>query len=151
MKEQPAVYESTILVHAKNPRYDLLDLTRLTHFLVYAQLGSVTELAPLKPRCHQLPDRVEAGPIDLDRPYCLQQLKISAEAKLPRLVTERKGDRLRLEWDVPGDLPFPMPVQVQAGDLMMRVEVPAGGAETPLHGAQLVVVDPFRWILKDES
>src|SRR3546814_7139254 len=35
------------------------------------------------------------------------------QAKLPRLVQTREGGLLKLRWQVPGDLPFPMPVEVR--------------------------------------
>lgn len=73
------------------------------------------------------------------------------QPKLPKLETRQKGDKLYLEWDVPDDLPFPMPVQVQAGDLILRVDVPAGGGETELFDAEYVQVDPRMWILKEEK
>jgi len=73
------------------------------------------------------------------------------QPKLPKLESKQKGDTLYLEWETPNDLPFPMPVQVQAGDLMMRVEVPEKGAKVDLHDADYVKVDPWNWLLKDES
>src|SRR3546814_14388973 len=35
------------------------------------------------------------------------------QAKLPRLVQTREGGLRKLRWQVPGDLPFPMPVEVR--------------------------------------
>jgi len=45
---------------------------------------------------------------------------------LPVLESQRKGDTLELSWKTPGDLPFPMPVEVKVGDQYRRVECPDG-------------------------
>ena len=73
------------------------------------------------------------------------------QPKLPRLVTERNDDALTLAWQVPHDLPFPMPVEVQIGDEMRRVEMngePVTLPATEMMGAP--IIDPDHWILKAE-
>ena len=69
---------------------------------------------------------------------------------LPRLVTEARGGSLALRWEVPGGLPFPMPVEVQAGGQTRRVEVGPSGATVPLAAGPAPSVDPKGWILKAE-
>lgn len=66
---------------------------------------------------------------------------------LPRLVTTSSGGEMRLRWDVPGNLPFPMPVEVQMGGQTRRVDVPAEGATLPLMRSAMPV-DPNGWLLK---
>ena len=72
------------------------------------------------------------------------------QPELPRLVSEVRGDELHLEWRVPGDLPFPMPVPVRVGKELLRVEMPGGRASVPLgrHGRSGdFAVDPERRVL----
>ena len=72
------------------------------------------------------------------------------QPELPRLVTETKGNTLALRWEVPGNLPFPMPVEVQVGGQTRRVEVGQSGATIPIEAGQTPVVDPKSWILKEQ-
>ena len=68
---------------------------------------------------------------------------------LPRLIKETKGKALVLRWDAPGGLKFPMPVEVQVGGQMRRVEMnQEGGATIPFEAGQMPVVDPKNRILK---
>lgn len=70
---------------------------------------------------------------------------------LPRLRAERDGDRLELAWEVPAELPFPMPVDVQIGEEVQRVELTGGVATVELAGADLAVaIDPDFWVLRGE-
>jgi aminopeptidase N len=72
------------------------------------------------------------------------------QPELPRLVTETRGNSLALRWEVPGNLPFPMPVEVQVGGQTRRVEVSQSGAAVSVEAGQTPVVDPKSWILKAE-
>ncbi len=69
------------------------------------------------------------------------------QPKLPKLVAEKNGDQMILRWDVPDNLAFPMPVEVQLGSSIKRLEMPLGTASVPVSG-QSVTVDPQNWILK---
>ncbi len=66
---------------------------------------------------------------------------------LPRLNTERAGNTLRLSWDAPGGLDFPMPVEVAIDGQRQRVDVPAGGATIDIPAGARVEVDPDDWVL----
>ena len=72
------------------------------------------------------------------------------QPKLPRLEQKRRGKRLILSWDVPGDLPFPMPVEVRVGDALVRVEMSGGKGELEVGRGDDVSIDPHMWILKEE-
>ena len=72
------------------------------------------------------------------------------QAELPKLVQEKKGGKLHLRWEVPGDLPFPMPVQVVIGEDSQRVEMPRGEAVVRVPTGATPDVDPLGWILKTE-
>ena len=71
------------------------------------------------------------------------------QPKLPKLVAERAGDELRLHWETPGELPFPMPVEVRIGDKLQRVEFKDNRASVGLAGATEFVLDPDARILRE--
>jgi aminopeptidase N len=71
------------------------------------------------------------------------------QPRLPALVAERGPEGLTLRWDVPGGLPFPMPVEVEVAGRRQRVEMPGGRAVLPLEAGVVAVVDPNGWILKE--
>ncbi|ARA92519.1 peptidase M1 [Rhodothermaceae bacterium RA] len=70
------------------------------------------------------------------------------QPELPRLHAEVDGDALTLRWEVPGNRPFPMPVEVQIGTERRRVELPDGRAHVPIPEGAEVVVDPDGWLLR---
>ncbi|MDR0788540.1 MAG: M1 family metallopeptidase [Gemmatimonadota bacterium] len=68
---------------------------------------------------------------------------------LPVLNAERAGDQIILSWDVPGGLPFPMPVDVEVDGEVHSLSFPAGGAvRIELPGAGDLVLDPDVWVLR---
>jgi len=78
------------------------------------------------------------------------------QAALPVLVVERArdaadadGDVIRISWDAPGGLPFPMPVEVDVDGEIKRVEVPVGEvAELTVPAEAEIRLDPDGWILR---
>jgi aminopeptidase N len=66
---------------------------------------------------------------------------------LPRLEARESGRTLELEWKTPGDLPFPMPVEMQVGERRVRVEMPKGRGRVEV-GGERWTVDPDAWLLK---
>jgi aminopeptidase N len=70
------------------------------------------------------------------------------QPKLPKLIVENSGHQLSLRWDVPEELPFPMPVEVQMGNVTKRYELPDGKVTLPIQSGEKVVVDPQGWLLK---
>ncbi|MFT4196536.1 MAG: M1 family metallopeptidase [Pseudoxanthomonas sp.] len=74
-------------------------------------------------------------------------------AALPELLAERDATGLALRWKVPGDLPFPMPVQVRLGGNPGRVvSVPMadGRGHVALALGQLYTLDPDSRLLREE-
>lgn len=69
------------------------------------------------------------------------------QPKLPKLVSELSGNTLSLHWETPGDMPFPMPVDVTVNGKTQRVEMPGGKTSISFTGSA-PVVDPKGWILK---
>jgi aminopeptidase N len=70
------------------------------------------------------------------------------QPKLPRLISEINGNTLSLRWDTAGNLPFPMPVDVQIAGKIQRVEVGSSGATVALVAGAAPVIDPDARILK---
>ncbi|RMH05275.1 MAG: M1 family peptidase [Planctomycetota bacterium] len=71
--------------------------------------------------------------------------------ELPVLRAEEREGVLRISWETPDGLPFPMPVEVEVGGVRSRIEVPAGGAEVVLPAGATWRVDPDEWILKERA
>jgi aminopeptidase N len=72
------------------------------------------------------------------------------QAALPRLVQERDGDRLTLAWQAPGDLPFPMPIEVEVDGTITKLPMTDGSGTVTVPAGAHVVVDPYDRVLKDE-
>jgi aminopeptidase N len=70
---------------------------------------------------------------------------------LPRLRAERSGDVVRLRWESPEELPFPMPVEVEVDGERRRVAMPEGRAEVRVPRGARVVVDPAAWVLRADQ
>jgi aminopeptidase N len=73
------------------------------------------------------------------------------QPELPSLSAQRTDGSLRLEWNAPGRLPFPMPVEVQIDGVSRRVEMPNGRAEIDVPRQANVVVDPRYRILREDQ
>lgn len=69
------------------------------------------------------------------------------QPKLPRLVTTVDGQTLRLKWETPGEMAFPMPIDVLVDGKVQRVEMKGGQGAVTFSGAA-PVVDPKGWILR---
>jgi aminopeptidase N len=70
------------------------------------------------------------------------------QAALPRLIAERGGGTLELRWEVPGGLPFPMPIDVRVAGATRRVEMPGGVAHLPVAANVDVAIDPRAAVLR---
>ncbi|MBW4329566.1 M1 family metallopeptidase [Stakelama sp. CBK3Z-3] len=72
------------------------------------------------------------------------------QAALPELQQHRGNGRLDLSWKVPGGGPFPMPVEVQAGDRFETVPMTDGHGSIAVPDDAHIVLDPHARILKVE-
>ncbi len=70
------------------------------------------------------------------------------QAGLPKLQSEMRDGHLHLQWQVPNDLPFPMPVPVQVGEKIHRVAMPKGKGSIELSAGRDYQVDPEHWLLR---
>lgn len=68
---------------------------------------------------------------------------------LPKLISKTVNNKLSLVWETPGGLPFPMPVTVQIGNELKRIEMPNGRAEIEIPQNVKPVIDPEQWLLMD--
>ena len=69
------------------------------------------------------------------------------QPKLPKLISEVSGNTMNLRWEIPNNMPFPMPVDVEINGKIQRVEMKEGTATIPFTGAT-PVIDPKGWVLK---
>ena len=72
------------------------------------------------------------------------------QAALPRLDVQRHGNTLDLAWQVPGNLPFPMPVEVQVDGTVHTVSMEGGRGSLAVPAGALVTIDPHSVLLRDE-
>jgi aminopeptidase N len=72
------------------------------------------------------------------------------QAALPKLDVQRHGDTLDLRWQAPGNLPFPMPVEVQVDDSVHTVPMTGGRGSLAVPAGALVTIDPHSVLLRDE-
>lgn len=73
------------------------------------------------------------------------------QEKLPVLQSRISRNKLRLRWKTPRRLPFQMPVPVQVGGEVHRVEMPRGRGVMGIPKGFIPIVDPLNQILKDEG
>lgn len=69
------------------------------------------------------------------------------QPKLPRLISETSGGSLRLRWETPNNMPFPMPIDVLINGKPTRLGMKNGTGSIPFAGTP-PVVDPNGWVLK---
>jgi aminopeptidase N len=70
------------------------------------------------------------------------------EAGMPELITSRSDGKLSLEWSVPGDRDFPMPVDVSINGVVTVVDTSSGEATLDLPPRARVLIDPQSKILR---
>ncbi|MCA9320925.1 MAG: M1 family peptidase, partial [Planctomycetes bacterium] len=71
------------------------------------------------------------------------------QPKLPSLQKRVQDGKVSFRWKVPGDLPFPMPIDVLIGDRRSRLEMPEGKASIGRNvDPKEVRVDPDLWVLR---
>ncbi len=69
------------------------------------------------------------------------------QPKLPRLISETSGGSLRLRWETPNNMPFPMPIDVLINGKPTRLGMKNGTGSIPF-ATTAPAVDPNGWVLK---
>jgi len=72
------------------------------------------------------------------------------QPKPPKLIAKARANVLDLSWETPDGLPFPMPIEVQIGDTIKRVEMPGGKGMIPIPRDETYIIDPHNWVLKEK-
>ena len=72
------------------------------------------------------------------------------QPKLPELYQQRTNDTLTLNWLVPDDLPFPMPVEVSVNGKLTILQLPAENT-IKVSEQDVVIVDPNSKLLRFEA
>ena len=78
------------------------------------------------------------------------------QPQLPKLIVQdlnrdsgvSQFTNLKLQWETPNNLPFPMPVEVKVGDEIKRVEIKDGKGILQIPAAAKYEIDPHGWVLK---
>ncbi|WP_242096854.1 M1 family metallopeptidase [Sphingomonas sp. CROZ-RG-20F-R02-07] len=70
------------------------------------------------------------------------------QAALPELIQTRTGNTLALAWKTAAGTPFPMPVEVQIGERIVRVRMTDGHGRLSVPANAHVVIDPAARVLK---
>jgi aminopeptidase N len=68
-------------------------------------------------------------------------------AGLPKLVVAHEQGAVNLRWDVPDNLPFPMPIDVRVGDKIVTLPMSNGSGATPATADVVVTIDPSSKLL----
>jgi aminopeptidase N len=68
-------------------------------------------------------------------------------AALPKLVSVREGGMLKVHWQTPDNLPFPMPLEVRVDGKIVTLPMTDGSGETPASEWSAVTIDPNSKIL----
>lgn len=69
------------------------------------------------------------------------------QPKLPKLIVETSTTEVKLRWETPNNMPFPMPIDVVVNGKTQRIEMKAGKGSIPSTTTP-PVVDPNGWVLK---
>ena len=71
------------------------------------------------------------------------------QSALPRLIEQRDGSSLTLQWQTDGDTAFPMPLDIKVGDRVMVAAMEGGSATVDLGSADAhYVIDPMAKVLR---
>lgn len=70
---------------------------------------------------------------------------------LPLLKTELNNDILKLNWIVPDNMPFPMPVDIKIDNEIQRVEIGNEGAVLNINPHSKIEIDPNNWVLMNPA
>ena len=69
------------------------------------------------------------------------------QAKLPKLYSRVEGQQIKLRWEAPIDVDFKMPIEIQLGKTLKRVNVDNQGVTIDFKAGIKPVVDPNGWLL----
>ncbi len=70
------------------------------------------------------------------------------QAALPKVVATRENGMLKVRWDVPGNVPFPMPLDVRVDGKTVTLPMTNGVGRTPAGARAGVTIDPSSKILR---
>ena len=73
------------------------------------------------------------------------------QAALPKVITTRENGMLKVRWDVPGNLPFPMPLDVRINGRSVTLPMTDGTGETVADARAGVTIDPLSKILRQSD
>ena len=120
-----------------------------TRRLIYDTAEPWSLAYPIKSRYRTTEDFIRIMSDEADQDVAWLVETYLREIGMPKLNTSRANGRLVLEWSVPGDRPFPMPVSVSVDGEVTVVEVSSEARSLAVHDAARVIIDPDSKILRD--
>ena len=73
------------------------------------------------------------------------------QAALPKVITTRENGLLEVRWEVPGNLPFPMPLDVRIDGKVVTLPMTNGTGEIAVTASSGVTIDPGSKILRQSD
>ncbi|MCH2100764.1 MAG: M1 family metallopeptidase [Planctomycetes bacterium] len=74
------------------------------------------------------------------------------QPELPELVVKRHSeDVYHFSWKTPGNIEFPMPIEVFIGGVPRRLEIPVGGSTVIVPVGASIEIDPFDRVLRKHN
>ena len=93
--------------------------------------------------------RLTRGVVILVRIVEQAELALGIEDAAHRLIEQRDGSSLTLQWQTDGDTAFPMPLDIKVGDRVMVAAMEGGSATVDLGSADAhYVIDPMAKVLR---
>jgi aminopeptidase N len=68
------------------------------------------------------------------------------QASLPKLITEKNGNKFLLKWEVENNIDFILPIEVSVNGIIQKVDMKKGSAEIEVTEDAKIIVDPKNWI-----
>ena len=76
-------------------------------------------------------------------------LTVLRHADLPKLQIAQKGKKLKLKWITDTTFKYEMPVEIQIGDKIAKVNMKKGKGRIPITSSEDYQIDPNNWLLKE--
>ena len=93
-----------------------------------------------------------AARLDLARRFgdkrAMSKATLPIDAALPDLIEQRSGNALTLRWQVPGDGPFPLPIDVEIDGVLHTLPMTSGSGSIAVRPEAHIVIDPMAWLLR---
>ena len=73
------------------------------------------------------------------------------QVKLPELIVQQDGARLKLQWKTQDNVDFPMPIEIRVNEKIQRVVMHKGRGEIVLPANAYFTIDPYSKVLRHDA